>query len=109
LPVKVSRGRSGTFLAFLVREAGLGFFGLTIGLALLVGVGVLLGLTDGATDDSTEAVGVGLGDGLGGAEKAEPEARTVRPRAAAPATAPIARREGVRARKNSMGEAILRV
>ena len=84
-------------MAFLYRVAGLGFFGLTIGLALDDGIGVALGLA---------VVAVGAGVGLDGAEKAEAEAMTVRLKAAVPATAPMARREGVRARKKFMGEAM---
>jgi hypothetical protein len=102
LPVKVSRGRSGIFLAFLVRDAGFGFFGFVIGLAL--GLGLDSGAAVAGAED--EVVGEATGLGLDGAEKAEAEAMTVRPRAAVPATAPIAKREGVRARRKSMGEAM---
>lgn len=90
------------FLAFLVREAGFGFFGFAIGLALDWGTGVVVVGTEEV------AAGVAAGLGLEGAEKAEAEATTVRPRAAVPATAPIARREGVRARRKFMGEAIVK-
>jgi hypothetical protein len=103
--VKVSRGRSGTFLAFLVRVAGFGFFGFVIGLAL--GLGLDPGTAVAGAED--EAAGEATGLGLDGAEKAEAEAMTVRLRAAVPATAPIAKREGVRARRKSMGEAIRHV
>ena len=87
-------------MAFLVREAGFGFFGFAIGLALDSGTAAAV---EGAADDAAEAA---AGLGLEGAEKAEAEAMTVRPRAAVPATAPMASREGVRARRKDMGEAI---
>lgn len=95
------------FLAFLVREAGFGFFGFAIGLALDWGTGAVVAGAVGVTVGVTEGVAEGLG--LEGAEKAEAEAMTVRPRAAVPATAPMAKREGVRARRNVMGEAMVKI
>ena len=93
------------FLAFLVRVAGFGFFGLVIGLALGLGLDSGTAVV-GAEDD---AVGEAAGLGLVWAENAEAEALTVRLKAAVPATAPIARRDGVRERRKFMGEAIRHV